>query len=86
LLGIVTLNEVRGVPREDWHTVTVRRITVPAEGERTVDENDDAFDALLHMAQGNVTRLLVVHEGKLKGIVTQESIISIVRTKLQLGI
>lgn len=84
LLGIVTVNEVRNVPRADWHTTSVGQIaTLP--DERVIDENDDAFDALLHMAQSNTPRLLVMHNGKLKGMVTQESIVNIVRTKLQLG-
>jgi len=85
LLGMITVSEVREIPKEQWPDVKVGAVTKPVGEERTIDENDDAFEALMHMAQGNANRLLVVHEGKLKGMVTQESIISIVRTKLQLG-
>jgi len=85
LIGIITVNEVRNIPRETWHDVKVREIVQPPDAERTIDENDDAFDALIHMAQGNSPRLLVIHDGKLRGMVTQDSIINIVRTKLQLG-
>jgi Zn-dependent protease/CBS domain-containing protein len=85
LVGIVTVGEVREVPRERWPETAVRDIAKPPEEERTIDENDDAFDALMHMAAGNVRRLLVMHDGRLKGMVTQDSIINLVRTKLQLG-
>jgi Zn-dependent protease/CBS domain-containing protein len=86
LIGIVGVNEVRTIPREDWNSTAVRKIARSPEQETTIDENDDAFDALMHMAQGRVNRLLVMHEGHLKGIVTQDSIINLVRTKLRLDI
>jgi len=63
----------------------VSEVARPPDEEKVIDENDDAFDALMHMAEGNLGRLLVMHEGKLKGMVTQDSIINLVRTKLQLG-
>jgi len=86
LIGIVTVSEVRDVPREQWHTTTVRQVARPPEEERKIDEYDDAFDALMQMAGGHTRRLLVMHDGKLKGMVTEDSIINIVRRKLQLGI
>ena len=86
LLGIITVNEVRDIPREQWHSTSVRQVAKAQDEEKViVDENDDAFDALMHMAEGNLRRLLVMHDGKLKGMVTQDSIINIVRTKMQLG-
>lgn len=86
LVGVITVNEVRDLPREKWPETPVSAVTHPTEEERVIDENDDAFDALMHMAEGNLGRLLVMHDGKLKGIVTQDSIFNIVRTKLQLGV
>lgn len=85
LIGIVTAGEVRDIPRDKWHDTVVRAIAKSPEEERVIDENDDAFDALMHMAEGSLNRLLVMHDGKLKGMVTHDSIINIVRTKLQLG-
>jgi len=85
LLGIITVNEVRDIPRERWPHTAVSEVARPPDEEKVIDENDDAFDALMHMAEGNLGRLLVMHEGKLKGMVTQDSIINLVRTKLQLG-
>ena len=85
LLGIVTVNEIRDIPREKWPEVLVRDVAKPPDDERVIDEDGDAFDALMHMAEGNLGRLLVMHDGKLMGIVTQDSIVNIVRTKLQLG-
>jgi len=86
LLGIITVDEVRDIPREKWDETTVGQVVKPPDEERVIDENDDAFDALMHMAEGNVRRLLVMHDSKLKGMVTQDNIINIVRMKLRIGI
>jgi CBS domain-containing protein len=85
LLGTVTAAEVRNIPRADWHTTTVRQVIKPTEEDCIIDENDDAFDALMHMAESNTPRLLVMHDGKLTGMVVRDSIINLIRTKLQLG-
>jgi Zn-dependent protease/CBS domain-containing protein len=85
LLGTITVNEVRNVPRDHWQTVTVRELAKPVDQDKIIDENDDAFDALTHMASGDDRRLLVMHEGKLKGMVTQDSIVHLIRAKLALG-
>lgn len=85
-LAIITANEVREIPREQWPMMSVRQVAKPPEEETVIDENDDAFDALMHMAEGNLRRLLVMHDCKLKGMVTQDSIINLVRTKMQLGV
>lgn len=86
LVGIVTIDEIRETPRAEWEDTKVGEIARPPEEERVIDENDDAFEALMHMAETNSRRLLVMHDGKLKGMVTQDSIITLVRTKMRIGI
>ncbi len=84
-LGVITINEVRDIPRERWQDTTLRSVVKCPDDERVIKCTDDAFDALMHMAEENARRLLVMCEGRLEGVVTQESIVSLVRTKMQLG-
>ncbi|HUV05460.1 MAG TPA: site-2 protease family protein [Armatimonadota bacterium] len=86
LVGIITVDEIRDIPRDQWGERTVGQVAKAPEEERVIDENDDAFDALMHMAEGNLRRLLVMHNTKLQGMVTQDSIINMVRMKMQIGI
>lgn len=85
-LAIITAREIREVPREQWPMMSVRQVAKPPEEEVVIDETQDAFDALVRMAEGNLRRLLVMHDCKLKGMVTQDSIINLVRTKMELGV
>jgi len=86
LVGIVGVGEVGNIPREQWHDTQVRAVAKQPGDERKIGENDDAFDALMHMAEGRVRRLLVMNNGQLKGMVTHDSIVELLRKKLQLGV
>lgn len=86
LLGIVTLEAVREVPREMWPVTPVSRITHPPEQERIIHPEDDAWSAMSHMATGELRRLLVMSGTRLVGVVTRDNLMNLVRTKLELGI
>jgi len=85
LLGIVTVEDVRDTPREEWDTTTVVEAARPADAHRTIDESEDAWHALSQMLQEDVRRLLVVRDGRLEGVVSRDGVLRVVRTKLQLG-
>ncbi|MBI3945307.1 MAG: site-2 protease family protein [Armatimonadetes bacterium] len=83
LVGIVTVDDVREVPREEWAGTAVRQVVRPPDEHRLIDEKDDAWDALMQMAQLGARRLLVVHDGHLEGIVSRDSVLQVVRHKMQ---
>jgi Zn-dependent protease/CBS domain-containing protein len=83
--GIVSLDEVRRVPKEKWPTTTVSEITRPVDGEQKVEKGDDVWDAMMKLASQDCKRLLVMDDGKLDGTITQENILHLIRTKMRLG-
>lgn len=85
LVGVVTADDVRQVPRDQWYETKVGDVTRRVDARALVDENEDAWDALSKMLNNDAGRMLVVHEGHLEGILTRDSIMNVVRTKLQLG-
>jgi Zn-dependent protease len=84
--GVVSIEEVRGVPREQWSTTKLGEIAQPVDDEIRVSKDDNAWDALLKLASEDTRRLLVMHNGTLDGTVTQENILRLVRTRMQLGV
>ncbi|MEN6520559.1 MAG: site-2 protease family protein [Armatimonadota bacterium] len=86
ILGVVSIDEVRALPRDRWMYTPVREITEPVESEMKVSKEDGAWDALMKLAAEDRRRLLVMHNGTLDGTVTQENILRLVRTKMQLGV
>ena len=85
LVGIITVDDVREVPREMWASTMVRQAARHTDEHRIIDEDEDAWDALTQMLQNDARRLLVVRNGHLEGVVSRESILHLVRAKMQLG-
>ena len=85
LRGIVTLREVKTVPREAWGDTRVADILTPASDENTVAPDGDAMDALAKMGQSGATRLMVVRDGHLEGILSLRDLMAFFQLKLELG-
>jgi Zn-dependent protease/CBS domain-containing protein len=86
LLGIITLHDIKEVPREEWAAKTAKDILTPLEKALTVRPQDEAVKALTSMAQSEVGHLLVVEDGGLVGLVTRSDIIRLIKVKSELGV
>jgi CBS domain-containing protein len=75
LVGIVTLDDVRAIPRDEWETTTVRDVMTPSEKLVTVSPNDDGAVALDRLTQNDVRQLPVVNGGSLVGLLRRRDII-----------
>ena len=60
LIGIVTLDAVRRVPREQWPTRRVEEIMTPQEQLATISPHEDASEAMNKLIQRDVSHLPVV--------------------------
>ena len=83
LVGIVTDQDVRQVPREQWGSAKVGDVMKPAVDLVTIKPDDTASDALLQMSKHDVGRLPVLDGGRLVGIITRSDITKTIRSKLQ---
>jgi Zn-dependent protease/uncharacterized OB-fold protein len=84
VLGIVTLQCVRAVPKEKRDFETVQQAMVPFERTVMVKPSVSALDAMQNMARNKVGRLLVVDEGRLMGIITREDLVRTIHTRQEL--
>lgn len=84
LLGCVSTEQVKQVPREKWETTRVEQIAVPCGAANTIAPREDAMRALTRVGLNQPSRLLVVDHGKLLGIVTLRDLMKLVSFKLEL--
>ncbi len=75
LVGIVTLDDVRAVPRSRWAALSVRDIMTKAEDLIVVAPDEDAAEALHKLASSEVRQLPVVEEGELVGLLRRRDIV-----------
>jgi len=81
LLGIVTLEDLRAVPRKKWAATKVEKVMTDADKLSTLRPADTAYDVLLKMTNSDVGRLPVVENGKVVGLVTRNSVIVLLAVK-----
>jgi len=84
LLGLITLDSVRAIPKEARGYETVVKAMVPLERTLVVQPNLSALDALQRMAREKAERLLVTQDGRLVGVVTQGDLMRAIRTRQDL--
>ncbi len=75
LVGLVTLEDIRGVSRDDWDTTTVQQIMTPVDRLNMVTPEAEAVEALNKLQQQDVRQLPVMQNGHLRGILRRRDII-----------
>jgi len=86
LRGLLTLHEVKGVPRDRWDRVTVGEVMQPAQALATVAPEENLLKALEQMDDANVAQLPVVDDGQWLGMLDRERILHYVRVRAELGV
>jgi Zn-dependent protease/predicted transcriptional regulator len=84
LLGCVTTRDVQQVPQNQWEQRTVGEILEPCANENTTERNADAMQTLSRMNQGSVSRLMVVQNNHLEGIVSLKDLLKFIALKVEM--
>lgn len=79
-LGLVTLHQVKRVPRAEWGTATVAQVMLPLEELRRVAPDTPLVAALQLMDRDGVNQLPVVAGGRVVGMLSRDDVISFLRT------
>jgi Zn-dependent protease/CBS domain-containing protein len=75
-VGIVTLNQVKEIPRDQWTTLTVAKIMTPIDNTIAVRSEENMTQVLQKMENSDVGRVLVTRGDELEGIITGGDIAS----------
>lgn len=75
VVGVVTLEDVRSIPRNTWGTTSVRDIMTPKDKLIATIPQEDAAEALQKLSHGDVRLLPVLRDGALAGVLRRRDII-----------
>src|SRR5690606_16495739 len=82
---IVTLHQVKELPREEWSARTVGSIMAQARDGMTVRPEESMTSVLEKMEASGVRRVLVTRDGRLEGIITATDVAGWLDRARQLG-
>ncbi|AUS99207.1 site-2 protease family protein [Nostoc sp. CENA543] len=84
-IGMITLNQVRDIPRDEWTHRTVRETMIPTEQGLSANPEEPMPQILQKMQESGVRRVLVTQDGLLAGIITANDIANWLQRRRELG-
>jgi len=85
LLGCVGLAQVKQVAREQWERMPVREICMGCGAGNTIEADSDAAAALESMQRSKTTRLMVIEDGRLVGMLVLKDLLRYLGIREALG-
>lgn len=86
LLGIVSIHDVKEIPREDWNKINVSKILDSKIIKLCVSPDEDATSAMSKIVREGIGRVPVLDNGKVVGIVSRKDIMQILKHKIDLRV
>lgn len=83
--GLMTLHNIRQVPRDRWDMVTAREVMTPAAQVKSVAPTDELTSAMEEMDRDGVNQLPVLENGEVVGMISREDVLSYLRTLREIG-
>lgn len=84
LLGCINVSKLKNLDKKEWDSYTVENFTEPCCASNTVGPDEPASQVLSRMQRTGNTKLLVVENGKLLGIVSLKDMLSFLSLRLEL--
>lgn len=75
LVGMVSFDDVRRIPRERWQETKVHQVMTGKGKLLTLTVEDDSFHALSRLSTGGVNQMPVLRDGRLAGMLQREDIL-----------
>ncbi len=73
-IGLVTLHQLREVPRDEWAYVQVRHVMLPLEPQLVVSPEESMMTVMDRLRASPASRVLVMSDGQLVGIITARDV------------
>jgi CBS domain-containing protein len=86
LIGMVSVKQVKDVPKDSWYEKKVRDIMIKTSEIQVLSPNEEASRALNLLMRNELGRIPVVDGGRLVGIITRRDITTLLMIKSDLGV
>ncbi len=84
-LGLITLHDVRAIPRDLWNTKTVSDAMIPLEKAEPVSPQEDLSKVMQILTEKDIEQIPVVEDGRIVGTVGRDNLLAFVKLRTDLG-
>ncbi len=84
LVGCVTLNQVKNIPKEERKRHSVKELAEECSENNTIGPDDDAMKALSNMSKTQSSRLMVVEGDRLVGVISLKDMMGLLSLRIDL--
>ena len=84
ILGCVTIRDLKQVPRDKWSTLVVADVYTQSSAANTIAHDADAAEALSKMSRHESSRLMVLDEQQLCGVIALKDLLNFIALKMEL--
>jgi Zn-dependent protease/CBS domain-containing protein len=84
LIGCITLDQVKQVPKENWPQRRVEEMARSCSDKNTIGPDEDVMKALSTMNRTNASRLMVVEGNVLVGVIALKDVMKLLSLKMDL--
>jgi Zn-dependent protease/predicted transcriptional regulator len=86
IAGLVTLGDLKSVPRAEWDRTPLARVMRPIAEVRTVSPEAPASEVFETMTAKDVHQVPVVDHGVVRGVVSRGDLMRVLQAKAELGV
>ena len=86
ILGLVTLADIRSVPREEWPSRTVQEAMTPLQKLKAVSPGEDISTVLHLLADEDINQVLVMEDDRIAGVIGRDNLLNFINLRGELGI
>jgi len=84
--GMITLRNIKSVPQGQWDYVSTEKAMTPVNKLDVARPDEDAGSLMERMDELDINQIPVVSDGRFLGLVTRETLLKVIRTRLDLKI
>ena len=84
-VGLVTFHAVQGIPRNEWQNTSIQATMRPLDNVKSASPSEPVLSILERMQAEDINQMPVLEGGRVVGMIARDSILRVVRTRLQAG-
>jgi len=84
--GILTLRNIKSIPRQYWDVTQIKQIATPVDRLKVAYPNQDALSILEQMDESAISQMPVISEGRVIGLILRDNVMRFLRIRSDLGV